>query len=177
MKSRKIKGLIMPIAAAAFMMTMQSPAAASESVDTLPLPDVDTDFKTYMDYRAITNKRSVQYNLQQQAYTDDKGIRRIDDDVCVALGTGYAKKCGERFEITLDSGNSFTAIVGDIKSDAHTDPSNRYVELWEGHGDMIEFIVDTRELDRNIKIMGSIGEYEEYSGSVMSIVKLTEESE
>ncbi|MDE7294090.1 MAG: hypothetical protein K2N72_06670 [Oscillospiraceae bacterium] len=172
MKARKITRLI--LTAAAVTLAMQSPAAASEADEALPLPDVDTDFKTYMDYRTITNKKSKQYDLQQQAYTDEQGIRRIDDDVCVALGTGYAKKCGERFEITLDSGNTFTAIVGDIKSDAHTDPSNRYVELWEGHGDMIEFIVDTRELDRNIKIMGSIGEYEEYSGSVTNIVKLTE---
>lgn len=46
------------------------------------------------------------------------------------------------------------------------------MELKEGHGDMVEFIVDTKELDKKIKIMGSIGEYEEYSGSVTSIVKI-----
>lgn len=154
------------------ILAMPGAAYASERDETLPLPDVDTDFKTYMDYRAITNTNSVQYDLQQLAYTDSMGIRRIDSDVCIALGTGYADKCGERFEITLDSGNTFTAIVGDIKADIHTDPSNRYVELWEGHGDMIEFIVDTGELDKNIRIMGSIGEYEQYRGSVTSIVKI-----
>ncbi len=142
------------------------------SEESLPLPDVNTEFKTYMDYRAITDTCSVQYDLQQEAYTDSLGIRRIGSDVCVALGTGYASGCGERFEITLDSGNSFTAVVGDIKADSHTDPTNRYVELWEGYGDMVEFIVDTEELDSDIRIMGSIGEYEKYSGSVVSIVRL-----
>lgn len=147
---------------------------ADAAEHSLPLPDVNTDFKTYMDYRAITNKRSVQYDMQQEAYTDDYGIRCIGSDVCVALGTGYAESCGERFEITLDSGNSFTAVVGDIKADSHTDPTNRYVELWEGCGDMIEFIVDTNELDDEIRIMGSVGEYEQYSGNVTSIVRLEE---
>ena len=114
----------------------------------------------------------MQYALQQEAYTDSLGIRRIDGDVCVALGTAYAEGCGERFEITLDSGNTFTAIVGDIKADCHTDPSNRYVELWEGHGDMVEFIVETEKLDDTVRIMGSVGEYEKYSGSVTSIVPI-----
>lgn len=139
---------------------------------TLPLPDVDTDFKTYMDYRTITDKASLQYELQQQAYTDSLGIRRIGNDVCVALGTGYAEGCGERFEITLDSGNTFTAVVGDIKADCHTDSTNRYVELWEGSGDMVEFIVETEKLDKSVRLMGSIGEYEKYSGNVISIVSL-----
>ncbi len=158
------------LAAAAAVFTAAFSASAQE--ESLPLPDVNTDFKTYMDYRKITDKSSVQYDLQQDAYTDSMGIRRIGDDVCVALGTGYTDSCGERFEITLDSGNTFTAIVGDIKADIHTDPTNRYVELWEGHGDMIEFIVDTKKLDKEIRIMGSVGEYEKYSGSVVSIIKL-----
>lgn len=121
MKTR-IRKLSHKAAAAFFALQVMFAASAevfaSEGEESLPLPGVDTAFKTYMDYRAITDKESVQYDLQQLAYTDSQGIRRIDGDVCVALGTGYADKCGERFEITLDSGNSFTAIVGDIKSDA-----------------------------------------------------------
>ena len=151
-----------------------SAACTPANEETLPVPDVETDFKTYMDYRRITDTDSVQYALQQEAYTDSQGIRRIGDDVCIALGTAYTGGCGERFEITLDSGNTFTAIVGDIKADSDTDPTNRYVELWEGHGDMVEFIVETEKLDKMVRIMGSIGEYEKYSGSVTAIVPLDE---
>lgn len=142
--------------------------------DSLPLPDVNTEFKTYMDYRKITDTASVQYDLQQKAYTDSLGIRRIGKDVCVALGTAYAAAPGERFQITLETGNTFTAVAGDIKADIHTDESNSYVELWNGYGDIIEFIVDTDKLDSGVKRMGSIGEYEKYSGNVTSIKKLTD---
>lgn len=166
---------LMAVSAAFIIGTSASFSVSAKTAEkSLPLPDVNTEFKTYMDYRTITDTSSVQYVMQKQAITDSQGIRRINGDVCVALGTGYAESCGERFEITLDSGNTFTAVVGDIKADKHTDPTNRYVELWEGHGDMVEFIVDTNELDKHIKIMGSIGEYEEYSGSVVSIVPIEE---
>lgn len=39
---------------------------------------------------------------------------------------------------------------------------------------MVEFIVETEELDDDIRLMGSIGEYDDYSGSVVSIVRLEE---
>ena len=167
-----MKKILSAVSAVLFLFVSGTCACASE--ESLPVPNVNTDFKTYMDYRAISDTDSVQYEMQQQAYTDSQGIRRIDGDVCVALGTAYAESCGERFEITLDTGNSFTAVVGDIKADCHTDPTNRYVELWEGCGDMVEFIVDTPKLDDHIRIMGSIGEYDDYSGSVVSIVRLEE---
>ena len=167
-----MKKMTAAVLSAALLAAVGSNACAYDK--SLPLPDVNTEFKTYMDYRTITDTSSAQYDLQQHAYTDSQGIRRVDGDVCVALGTAYADSCGERFEITLDSGNSFTAVVGDIKADCHTDPSNRYVELWEGHGDMVEFIVETEELDDDIRLMGSIGDYDDYSGSVVSIVRLEE---
>lgn len=160
------------IAASVITLNAADCGADNDAPKSLPLPDVNTDFKTYMDYSAITDTDSVQYAMQQQAFTDSQGIRRIGSDVCVALGTGYADSCGERFEITLDTGSSFTAVVGDIKADCHTDPTNRYVELWEGHGDMVEFIVETDKLDKDVRIMGSIGEYSQYSGCVTAIVPL-----
>ena len=148
-----MKKMTAAVLSAALLAAVGSNACAYDK--SLPLPDVNTEFKTYMDYRTITDTSSAQYDLQQHAYTDSQGIRRVDGDVCVALGTAYADSCGERFEITLDSGNSFTAVVGDIKADCHTDPSNRYVELWEGHGDMVEFIVETEELDDDIRLIAA----------------------
>ncbi|MGN0667226.1 MAG: hypothetical protein ACI4KF_11965 [Huintestinicola sp.] len=172
MKKRIMFALTAAMCAASSLSTV-----SGEECESLPVPDVDTCFKTYMDYRTITDKSSVQYRLQQEAYTDSMGIRRIDGDVCVALGTAYAEECGRRFEITLDTGEKFTAITADIKADSHTDPTNRYVELWEGSGDMVEFVVDTEKLDKHVRLMGSIGEYEQYSGNVVSIIDLETETE
>lgn len=53
----------------------------------------DSSFKAYMDYRCITDTSSVQYEMQQQAYTDGRGFRKIGDDYCVALGTGFTSGC------------------------------------------------------------------------------------
>lgn len=122
-----------------------------------------------MDYRCITNTSSSQYKLQQLAYTNDKGLRKIDNDYCVALGTYYTSGCGERFEIVLGNGNSFTVIVSDVKDDAHTDATNRYNP---SNGNVVEFIVDTDSLHSNIRRDGSIGSYDEFSGSVISIKKI-----
>ncbi|MGN1089125.1 MAG: hypothetical protein ACI4Q6_01885 [Huintestinicola sp.] len=162
---------IIALSAAAILFSALSSKICAQN-RSLPLPDVDTDFKTYMDYRTITDTSSLQYALQEKAYTDSQGIRRIGDDVCVALGTGYTEGCGERFEITLDSGKEFTVIVGDIKADCHTDSTNRYVELWEGQGDVLEFIVDTKKLDRKVRLMGSVGEYDSYKGNISSIIPI-----
>ena len=40
---------------------------------------------------------------------------------------------------------------------------------------MVEFIVETEKLDKTVRIMGSVGEYDKYSGSVTSIVPLDDE--
>lgn len=162
---------IIALSAAAVLCAALSASTCARRF-SLPIPDVDTDFKTYMDYRKITDTSSLQYALQEKAYTDSQGIRRIGDDVCVALGTGYTEGCGERFMITLDSGKEFSVIVGDIKADCHTDSTNRYVELWEGQGDVLEFIVDTKKLDKKVKLMGSIGEYDSYKGNISSIIPI-----
>ena len=37
---------------------------------------------------------------------------------------------------------------------------------------MVEFIVETEKLDDTVRIMGSVGEYEKYSGSVTAIVPI-----
>ena len=73
---------ILSVVLSAVIFESAACAAAGAYEESLPIPDVNTDFKTYMDYRAITNTDSVQYALQQEAYTDSQGIRRIDGDVC-----------------------------------------------------------------------------------------------
>ena len=131
--------------------------------------DFDSSFKAYMDYRCITDTGSVQYQLQQEAYTDDRGFRRIGDDYCVALGTGLTSGCGERFLITLDSGCSFTAIVSDVKADIHTDSTNCYAPRGYNAGNIVEFIIDTDSADSDMLCTGSADCFYDLSGNVISI--------
>lgn len=135
---------------------------------------IDSSFKAYMDYRNITAVNSVQYDMQYNwgAYTDEYGIRKIGDDYCVALGTGITSGCGERFRVTLDTGSTFTVIVGDVKADVDTDITNTYRPMGGARGNVIEFIVDTYNMSYDVRNSGSIGTYEEFSGNVISLEKI-----
>ena len=125
-------------------------------------------FKSYMDYRAITNKSSTQWKMQQDAITDDEGFRKYDGKYMVAVGSYYADRCGKLLKVTLDSGIVIHAIVGDLKQDRHTDSTNRYVTT---NGNILEFIVDTKKLCPTSKKMGDVS----YSGLQGSIIKIEEE--
>jgi hypothetical protein len=149
-----------------------SPASAS----VLLLPPVKTDFKAYMDYRTITDKKAPQWQYREMAFTDENGFRRIADDYVVALGTYYATGVGERFRITLDTGTSFTVITGDIKDDKDTDPTNRYTPVYNSGkslgGCVLEFLVDTKILDKNAKILGTVSYFEHFEGDITKIERL-----
>lgn len=138
--------------------------------ETMAVPYGDTSFKSYMDYRAITNKESPQWLLEKKCKTDGKGLRRYGDDYVIAVGSFYSKHIGERLRITLDTGESFTAVVGDFKADCHTDGTNRYTMAGESKN-VIEFIVDTKCLDRKAKLMGDISYITGMSGNIRSIEK------
>lgn len=106
-----------------------------------------TYFKSYMDYRKLTDETSDQWAMQQEAYTDPlTGVRKIGDDYLVALGTNFGNSVGHRFLITLDSGFSFTVVTGDIKADEHTDDTNTYRSVFRENGEhianVVEFIID-----------------------------------
>lgn len=126
---------------------------------------VDGSFKTYMDYRAITNKRSWQWGLQTRAYTNEEGFRMIDGKYLVAMGTYYSNGYGEEFIITLDSGEELNVMVGDIKANRHTDSTNRYITR---NGNIVEFIVDTNVLGSMSRRMGNVS----YSGLWGGITKI-----
>ncbi len=132
------------------------------------IPDIKTFFKTYMDYRTITNKSSKQWEMQQNAKTDEFGLRTYDDMYMVALGTYYTQKCGEIFNITFDNGYTIKCITGDIKSDAHTDSLKQH-----RNGNVVEFIVDTNKLDSLPKKMGDISWcHDKFKGNITKIQKI-----
>lgn len=143
----------------------------------LEIPDCDTSFKAYMDYNCITDDTTMQWELQQTAYTDEYGLRKVGTDYCVAVGSYYSETVGERFKITLDSDNEFTVIISDLKKDEHTDSSNRYSPVYDENGDfysanILEFIVDVNQLHSMVTTLGTVSYYSEFEGNIVSIEKI-----
>ena len=109
----------------------------------------DTSMKTYMDYRAITNRESTQYQIQQECYTDGDGLRRYTgDEYLVAVGSKIAD-VGDYITVTLDDGTELDCIVGDSKGD-------RWYHLCGKGHNVVEFIVDTESLDKEAKNAGDV---------------------
>lgn len=131
----------------------------------------NTSFKSYMDYRAITNKNSAQWDLQTKCWTDKDGLRRKGDYYVVALGSYYADHIGDRFIVTLDTGVEIPVIVGDFKADKHTDATNRYTLTEDGRKNILEFVVDTQSLPEMARKMGDISYVSGFRGNVRSIEK------
>ena len=132
--------------------------------------NTNTGFKSFMDYRALTNKRSEQYKLQQDATTNDEGFRIYDDCYMVAMGTYYVNNIGEKFRITLEDDTVFYAVAGDIKSDLHTDSKHQHK-----NGNIVEFIVDMQQISSTCRKMGDMS-YAGLYGKIKSIEKIIEQS-
>ena len=118
-------------------------------------------FKSYMDYRTITDKESSQYLLQKDAYSGNYGIREVSGRYCVALGTYFNLEIGRYFDLILEDDTSLPCVVGDIKANKDTLSDN----ITTAHnGCVSEFIVDTNELHNTAKINGDISYCEENWG-------------
>lgn len=135
-----------------------------------------------MDYQTITDQNSDQWEIQQQAYTDESGLRKVDDMYCVAVGSYYADECGVELLVQLDDGTEFKVIVSDLKQDAHTDETNRFTPLEiDGKSvinedntpmiNVIEFIVDTDLLPESAIIAGDVSELG-FEGNIISIKEI-----
>ena len=91
--------------------------------------------------RTSIGANSKQGKLQSKALVDERGYTRIGDYYLVAMGTRWGA-VGDTFRITLEQGGTtkqYLVMLGDIKSDAHTDPTHTF-SLPDGS--MIEYIVD-----------------------------------
>lgn len=126
------------------------------------------DFKCFEDYRAITATGSPQYQLQQEAWTDANGLRRVKGFYCVALGSAYGSEIGAKYLIQLSTGTTFLAILADQKADAHTvDGHTR-----DRSGAVIEFLVETESLPAAVRHSGSISAIPGFKGTVEKIWRL-----
>lgn len=147
-------------------------AAREAEVGTvLSVPNVRSNFKAFMDYRCITSKTSMQWKLQHDgnAYTNEEGFRMYNGEYMVAVGSYYSQKIGTRLRVTLDTGKEIYCVVGDHKSDAHTDPMHQH-----RNGNVVEFIVDQSAIPSICKKMGDMSHAPnaDIQGKVVSIEKL-----
>lgn len=137
------------------------------------IDDMDTSVKTWMDYRAITDTSSPQWRLQQDAYTDENGLRKVGDYYCVAFGTGISNGIGSKFKVTFDNGNEILVIVADHKADRHTDKTNTYMNI-NNKANIMEFIVDSNKLDNTAKVMGDVNYISGFEGQIIYIEEVNE---
>lgn len=175
------KKVVTLLVAAVVAMGIISVPAAAKTYEMVEygVPAGNTYFKTYMSYKAITDTTSAQYELQQEAYTDDSGLRKIGSYYVVVMGSYYAKNIGDKFLIYLDTGEKIKVIIGDFKADEHTDETNRYRNVYNSNGDyisknVIEFIVDITTLDETAKNWGDISAIDGFKGNISAIYKLEE---
>lgn len=125
-------------------------------------------FKSYTDYRCLS-RSSAQWKLQERAYTDENGLRKIGDAYLVALGSYYGTTLGTKYTVTLSNGSVFNVILCDCKKDIHTDTKNQKTL---SDGSILEFYVDTSILPKSAKTSGTISNIDFFSGGVVSIIQV-----
>lgn len=139
------------------------------SYETYDAPK-NSGFKSFMDYRAITNTDSKQYKLQQYySKTGEYGIRMADSRYIVAIGTYFTPDIGQYFDIILENGTVIPCILGDQKADADTDSDNI---ITKHNGCMSEFIVDSDALNKDVKFHGDMSYCLKYWDSPIKTIKV-----
>ena len=129
----------------------------------------DSSCKLWMDYRAITNTDSVQWQLLQKAVVGSDGILRIDGCVCVALGRSYGN-LGDKFLFQIGN-KRIKCIFTDMKAD--TDTLNG--EGWlDPYGNILEIIVDEYAINSTCRSMGDMNYTETLEGPIKAIWRLKE---
>ena len=121
--------------------------------------------KSYMSYKAITSETSKQYKMQENAMTDPNGIRIYNGRYCVAVGTYFTEEVGTYLDVVLEDGTVLPCVVGDIKANCDTDPSN----IQGKDSSIVEFIVDMKYLNSDVKVTGDISSIERFSSDICGI--------
>lgn len=127
-------------------------------------------FKSYMPYTAITDKSSLQYNLQQNyAYTGDYGIRKTNDRYCVAIGTAFGANIGTYIDLILENDEIISCIVSDFKASKDTLSNNITTA---DNGCVSEFVVDLNSLNNKSKQTGDISSCQDVWDSPVKIIRI-----
>lgn len=129
--------------------------------------------KTYMDYRAITNRDSAQYKYIQSNMTIRDGLLYdVDGSIGVALGSWWGA-IGTKWTVELSNGQIYDIVKIDEKSDNHTINGCRHI----GDGSVIEFVIDTNTVPSNwwgsngLVFNGNFNNSPQFNGEIVRIGK------
>lgn len=117
---------------------------------TVNFPAGIGQFKSFMDYKAITDKSTPNYNFTHKNanfHVGKSGLTYYQDGEntypVVAVGSGISDKIGQLIEVTLDNQghpNTLRCVIGDQKDNGDTDPTTHTVH--KNDHSVIEFLVD-----------------------------------
>lgn len=174
LKTKKIVSSIIAVTA----LTIGQASAMLIKYTPFGAPDINTSFKTWMDYRMVTNRDSEQYKfIDRWGWSDYEGFMRCDGEYdlgvndnyyLIALGSYYGTEIGTKYKITLDTGRVFYGALADLKADKDTDKFHQYAR----NKDVVEFLVDSNRLNGNVKVMGSANVYMPLNGNVVAIERM-----
>ena len=160
-------------------VTVQAPIEATTGKiigEDVLLPDLPTDRKVCTNYTVYGIPGTPHNRMQKLAYTDALGCRRYGEYYIVGLGSTYADRIGETFEVELETGVVFKIITGDMKADCDTDVTNRYGPCVNYNGEscanVLEFIVDREVLSKKAYQWGGVDYYEEFKGNIVRMTYL-----
>lgn len=131
-----------------------------------------TTFKSYMDYRAVTDVNSKQYKLirSNDVVVGLDGLLYYGEYIGVALGSRYGS-VGDRFVLTMDDGKKVKVIMLDVKSDKHTYDRCHHIS----DSSLVEFVVDVNRISEaypTAALMGDLNYIPKLSGNVIKIQKV-----
>lgn len=133
--------------------------------------------KTYMDYRAITDKTSPQYQFihsDEITICEDGFLRDSEGYIGVAMG-GYFGEVGSRYICRLDNGVEIKVVKVEVKAEQDT------VQDFYGKDnyDIIEFVIDTKaqwmqdnKWENGYIFSGNFNNYEAFNGKIVEIDKV-----
>ena len=117
---------------------------------TVNFPAGIGQFKSFMDYKAITDRSTPNYNFTHENtnfHVGKSGLTYYQDGEntypVVAVGSGISDKIGQLIEVTLNNQghpNTLRCVIGDQKDDGDTDPTTHTVH--KNDHSVIEFLVD-----------------------------------
>ena len=162
----------------------EDPIPAPERIIREPLPVLsNSSAKSYMDYRAITDRSSKQWkflNESGEVEIEERGfITTCDGYYAVALGS-YFGPVGQKYIFTLRDGDRIHELRV-VKAEAKADKDTRADGFACPDGHVIELVIDTdaaymqERVETNGYICsGNLNKIEELRGEIIKIERVKE---